>query len=71
LKRFKAFDHSGTSYGANSRQLIRTFEPIGAGGMGTVYRGIDSQTLQPVAVKQLKAEASSPEMIARFKRSVN
>lgn len=41
---------------------------IGAGGMGTVFRGIDRQTGQDVAVKQLKRDLSQPEVIERFKR---
>ena len=49
----------------NRYELI---EQIGAGGMGTVYRGVDTQTRQSVAVKQLRVDVSSPEMIERFKR---
>ena len=41
---------------------------IGQGGMGTVYRAIDSQTSQVVAIKQLKNEMATPDMIERFKR---
>src|SRR5512138_650916 len=41
---------------------------IGAGGMGTVFRGIDQQTHQAVAIKQLKADLNQPEVIERFKR---
>src|ERR1700730_8632740 len=41
---------------------------IGAGGMGTVFRGVDTQTSQPVAIKQLKPDLSQPELIERFKR---
>lgn len=38
--------------------------------MGVVYRGIDTQTQQPVAIKQLKPEAAAyyPDAIARFQR---
>src|SRR5215510_13719602 len=43
-------------------------EKIGAGGMGMVYRALDTQTGQPVAVKQLKSDVSSPDMIERFQR---
>src|SRR4051794_22897254 len=49
----------------NRYELI---EKIGVGGMGIVYRGIDNQTQQVVAIKQLKPEISSPEVIERFKR---
>jgi serine/threonine protein kinase len=49
----------------NRYELI---EQIGAGGMGIIYRGIDTQSGQMVAVKQLKTETNSPEAIERFKR---
>ena len=41
---------------------------IGAGGMGTVFRGVDLETRQTVAIKHLKAEVAKPEIIERFKR---
>lgn len=41
---------------------------IGAGGMGTVYRGTDNQTRQPVAIKHLKPELARPDLIERFQR---
>jgi serine/threonine-protein kinase len=45
-------------------------EPLGQGGMGTVFRGIDTQTGQAVAIKLLKPEvvANNPGMVARFAR---
>lgn len=45
-------------------------EQIGAGGMGTVFRGVDMQTSAPVAIKLLKAEAAAydPDAIERFMR---
>jgi serine/threonine protein kinase/tetratricopeptide (TPR) repeat protein len=45
-------------------------EELGAGGMGTVYKGTDTQTGEPVAIKLLKAEAitANPDMIERFQR---
>ena len=46
----------------------RIEDTIGAGGMGTVYRGIDSRTNTTVAIKQLKPDLAEPEMIERFKR---
>jgi serine/threonine protein kinase len=48
----------------------RIVEPIGAGGMGEVFRGQDSQSEQPVAIKRLKAEAlaDAPDLIERFQR---
>ena len=41
---------------------------LGAGGMGTVYAGLDTQTQQPVAIKVLKPEIAQPTNIERFKR---
>ncbi|RPI33005.1 MAG: serine/threonine protein kinase, partial [Chloroflexota bacterium] len=43
---------------------------IGRGGMGNVYRGLDRQTGQMVAIKALRADllASNPEMLERFIR---
>lgn len=45
-------------------------ERIGHGGMGDVYRGIDTHTNQPVAVKFLKSEilSSDPGLLQRFER---
>src|SRR5688572_23996949 len=43
-------------------------EPIGSGGMGTVYRGIDKRTHQTVAIKELKASRIDPEQVERFRR---
>lgn len=45
-------------------------EPIGQGAMGTVYRGRDSLTGQPVAIKVLDRNrvAGNPELVARFRR---
>ena len=43
---------------------------LGHGGMGNVYRGIDTQTGEPVAIKVLKPEivSSNPDMVERFVR---
>lgn len=43
-------------------------EEIGAGGMGKVYRGTDIRTNQAVAIKQLKSEMVTAEMVERFRR---
>src|SRR5689334_2836657 len=43
---------------------------IAQGGMGAVYRGLDSETGQLVAIKRLRAEigAETPELVQRFAR---
>ena len=41
---------------------------LGQGGMGTVYRGLDLDTNQPVAIKALKPELAQPALIERFQR---
>src|SRR5262245_18500586 len=45
---------------------------VGEGGMGAVYRGMDTRSNQPVAIKQLKPEllATSTDAIERFRREV-
>jgi predicted ATPase/predicted Ser/Thr protein kinase len=43
-------------------------QELGAGGMGTVYRGLDKQSGDSVAIKKLKPQLSNPDLIERFKR---
>ena len=43
-------------------------EKLGSGGMGDVYRGVDLRNDMPVAVKVLKSELATPEMVIRFAR---
>ncbi|MBN1963329.1 MAG: protein kinase [Anaerolineae bacterium] len=45
-------------------------ELIGRGGMGDVFRGVDTQTGRPVAIKLLHADivASNPNLVDRFER---
>ncbi len=51
-------------------QRYRIDAKIGQGGMGAVYRAVDTQTGQPVAVKQLKLELTQnfPDVVERFIR---
>ena len=43
-------------------------EQLGAGGMGTVYQGLDTENQQTVAVKQLHPNLTDQQLIERFKR---
>jgi eukaryotic-like serine/threonine-protein kinase len=45
-------------------------EKLGEGGMALVYKGMDTYTKQPVAIKRLKREAiiKNPEQLERFRR---
>ena len=45
-------------------------DPIGQGGMGIVYRGVDRQSGRAVAIKTLRADASdwNPAALDRFRR---
>ena len=51
---------------SNGRYILA--EKLGDGGMGTVYKGMDTHTDQPVAIKQLKPQVAEPDNIARFLR---
>jgi len=51
----------------NNRYEIK--EQLGKGGMGVVYRGVNSETERDVAVKVIGIELTSePDMLERFKR---
>lgn len=43
-------------------------EKLGDGGMGTVYRGVDTDTGEPVAIKVLKSELAQGALLERFVR---
>jgi serine/threonine protein kinase len=53
-------DLSGTSFGRY--QLL---EQIGLGGMGVVYKALDTHLDSPVAIKFLRTERLSLEMLDR------
>jgi serine/threonine protein kinase len=49
--------------------LYEIQSPLGAGGMGEVYRATDSKLDRDVALKVLPAElAQDPERLSRFRR---
>jgi serine/threonine protein kinase len=55
---------AGTRLGA-----YEVLSPLGAGGMGEVYRARDSKLKREVAIKRLpEAVAQDPERLARFER---
>ena len=46
----------------------RILEKLGEGGMGVVYKGVDTNLERPVAIKMLKADlADNPGLVERFR----
>lgn len=43
-------------------------EELGAGGMGVVFRALDTQTGDIVAIKQIRQDMASDNLLARFQR---
>src|SRR5437773_2641208 len=54
---------SGTQIGA-----YRIESPLGKGGMGTVYRALDTKLNRPVAIKVLSNELADAAARRRFQR---
>jgi eukaryotic-like serine/threonine-protein kinase len=62
---------SDPKLGVDVAGCYRLVERLGAGGMGVVYKGEDSRSGEPVAIKFLhEAFAGMPDLVKRFEREV-
>src|SRR4051794_39953458 len=67
---------TGGTLGTSSvREMVanryRVLGLVGAGGMGTVYRAIDTELDETVALKVLRRElVAAPDALARFRQEV-
>ncbi|HEU4763837.1 MAG TPA: protein kinase [Gemmatimonadales bacterium] len=56
--------------GATFAGRYQVKEILGAGGMGVVYRAMDTQLQEPVAIKTLKPDAMDAASVERFKQEI-
>lgn len=65
---FEGRDDSGQVRGALRIGRMEVFEKIGAGGMGAVFRAVDTELSREVALKVLHPRvASDPALVSRFR----
>jgi serine/threonine protein kinase len=49
-------------------EQYKILEPLGAGGMGQIYRALDTKSGWHVAIKVLPKKAATPQAVRRFRR---
>jgi hypothetical protein len=61
----------GLPPGTRFAEIYEVVRPLGAGGMGAVYKGIDHRRRREIAIKTISpSHMSSPNALARFEREV-